>query len=206
VQALGGAEVNGGSARAQQARASARDAGARQALERRSGRVSVNGAGGAGASNAGGVGACSRAPRGVIWHGRCRQDVTRAKDARGSDLRRSSAGGCCSRMGTQSLGRRRRRQARKETVASLGHRHKLSTPDEGRWIEREDASLLAREMHEGRRAGRRGGEAKATVIARRARKEQLRSGKVVRARVTRQGFDAQRMTGSGGKPVLIASQ
>jgi hypothetical protein len=56
----------GCSAWVQQARASARDAGARQALERRSGRVSVNGAGGAGASSAGGVGACSHAPRGVI--------------------------------------------------------------------------------------------------------------------------------------------
>jgi pentatricopeptide repeat protein len=59
----------------------------------------------------------------------------------------------------------------------------------------EDASSLAREMHEGRRAGRRGGEAKATVIARRARKEQLRSGKAVRTEVTRHGFDAQRKTG-----------
>jgi pentatricopeptide repeat protein len=59
----------------------------------------------------------------------------------------------------------------------------------------EDASSLAREMHEGRRAGRRGGEAKATVIARRAQKEQLRSGKAVRTGVTRRGFDAQCKTG-----------
>jgi hypothetical protein len=78
----------------------------------------------------------------------------------------------------------------KETVASLRHRHKWSTPDEGRRIEREDASSLAREMHEGRRA----------------RKEQLRSGKAVRARVTRRGFDAQRKIGGGGRPVLMASQ
>jgi hypothetical protein len=78
---------------------------ARQALERRSGRVSVNSAGGAGASSAGGVGACRRAPRGVVWHGQCRQDVMRAKDARGSGLRRSGAGGCCSGMGTRSSGR-----------------------------------------------------------------------------------------------------
>jgi hypothetical protein len=51
----------------------------------------------------------------------------------------------------------------KEAVASLGHRHKWSTPDEGRRIEREDASSLAREMHEERRAGRKGGGAKAKV-------------------------------------------
>jgi hypothetical protein len=109
-----GAEAGhaGGSAWAQQARASARDAGTRQALERRSRRVSVNGAGGAIASSAGGVGACSRVPRGVIWHGRCRQNVTRAKDALGSGLRRSGTGGCCSRTGTRSSSRRRRGQAR----------------------------------------------------------------------------------------------
>jgi hypothetical protein len=57
-----------------------------------------------------------------------------------------------------------------------------------------------------RRAGRRDGEAKATVIARRARNEQLRSGKAVKAEVTRCGFDAQRKTGGGGRPVLMASQ
>jgi hypothetical protein len=67
----------------------------------------------------------------------------------------------------------------------------------------EDASSLAREMHKGRRAGRRGGESKATVIARRARKEQLRGGKAVRTGVTRRGFDAERktdgeVTGPGG--------
>jgi hypothetical protein len=44
--------------------------------------------------------------------------------------------------------------------------------------------LLAREMREGRRAGRRGGEAKAAVIARQIQKEQLRSGKAVRAGAT----------------------
>jgi hypothetical protein len=67
----------------------------------------------------------------------------------------------------------------------------------------EDASSLAREMHEGRRAGRRGGESKATIIAWRARKEQLRGDKAVRTGVTRRGFDAQRktdgeVTGPGG--------
>jgi hypothetical protein len=46
-----------------------------------------------------------------------------------------------------------------------------------------------------RQAGRRSGEAKAAVIARRIWKKQLRSGKAVRARVTRRGFDAQRKTG-----------
>jgi hypothetical protein len=40
-------------------------------------------------------------------------------------------------------------------------------------------SSLAREMHERRRAGRRSGEAKAAIIARRTRKEQLRSGEAV---------------------------
>jgi hypothetical protein len=54
----------------------------------------------------------------------------------------------------------------KETAASQGHRHKWSTPDEDRRIRREDASSLGREMHEGRQARRRDGEAKATVIAR----------------------------------------
>jgi hypothetical protein len=91
----------------------------------------------------------------------------------------------------------------KETATSQGRRHKWSTHDEGRRIGREDASSLAREMHEGRRAGSRGGESKATVIARRARKEQLRSGKAVRTGVTQRGFDAQRktkgeVTGPGG--------
>jgi hypothetical protein len=57
-----------------------------------------------------------------------------------------------------------------------------------------------------RRVGRRSGEAKATVIARRAREEQLRSGKAVRAGVTRHGFDAQRKTSGGGKSTLMASQ
>jgi hypothetical protein len=47
----------------------------------------------------------------------------------------------------------------KEAVASLGHRHQWSTPDEGRRIERKDASLLAHEMHEKRRAERKGGKA-----------------------------------------------
>jgi hypothetical protein len=57
-----------------------------------------------------------------------------------------------------------------------------------------------------RQVGRRSGEAKATVIARRAREEQLRSGKAVRAEVTQRGFDAQRETGDSGRPVLMASQ
>jgi hypothetical protein len=47
---------------------------------------------------------------------------------------------------------------------------------------------------------------KAAVIARRIRKEQPRSGKAVRAEATRRGFDAQRKTGGGGRPVLMASQ
>jgi hypothetical protein len=94
----------------------------------------------------------------------------------------------------------------KETATRQGHRHKWSTPDEGRRIGREDASSLDREMHEGRRAGRRDGEAKATVIAWRARKEQLRSGKAVKAEVTRREFDAQRKTGGGGRPALMATQ
>jgi hypothetical protein len=45
---------------------------------------------------------------------------------------------------------------RKEAVASLGHRHQWSSPDEGRRIERKDASSLAHEMHEERRAERKG--------------------------------------------------
>jgi hypothetical protein len=46
-----------------------------------------------------------------------------------------------------------------EAVASVGHRHQWSTPDEGRRIERKDASSLAHEMHEERRAERKGGKA-----------------------------------------------
>jgi hypothetical protein len=57
-----------------------------------------------------------------------------------------------------------------------------------------------------KRAGRRSGEAKAAVIARRIRKEQLRSGKAVRAEATCRGFDAQSKTGGGGRPALMASQ
>jgi hypothetical protein len=62
------------------------------------------------------------------------------------------------------------------------------------------ATLMAR------RAGRRSGKAKAAVIARRTRKEQLRSGKAVRAEATRSGLDAQRKTGGGGRSTLMASQ
>jgi hypothetical protein len=57
-----------------------------------------------------------------------------------------------------------------------------------------------------KRAGRRSGEAKAAIIARQIRKEQLRSGKAVEAGVTRRGFDVQHKTGSGSKPTLMASQ
>jgi hypothetical protein len=46
-----------------------------------------------------------------------------------------------------------------------------------------------------KRAGKRSGKAKAVVIAQRNRKEQLRSGKAVRAGVTRHGSDAQHKTG-----------
>jgi hypothetical protein len=57
-----------------------------------------------------------------------------------------------------------------------------------------------------RRAGRRSDEAKAAVIARLVQKEQLRSGKVVRAEATRRGFDAQRKTGGSGTSTRMASQ
>jgi hypothetical protein len=40
----------------------------------------------------------------------------------------------------------------------------------------------------------------------RRRKEQLRSGKAVRAEATKRGFDTQRKTGGGGRPVLMVSQ
>jgi hypothetical protein len=54
-----------------------------------------------------------------------------------------------------------------------------------------------------RRAGKRSDELKATVIARRTRKEQLHSSKAVRAGATQRSFDAQRktdgrVTGPGG--------
>jgi hypothetical protein len=99
---------------------------------------------------------------------------------------RSGAGGCYLGTGTRSSPPSGHG---KETAASQGHHHKWSTHDEGQRIGREDASSLARGMHEGRRVRRRGGESKATVIARRARKEQ------------RQG-----QTGSGGRSNRMASQ
>jgi hypothetical protein len=43
-------------------------------------------------------------------------------------------------------------------------------------------------------------------MARQARKEQLRSGKAVRAEATWRGFDTQHKTGGGGRPALMASQ
>jgi hypothetical protein len=43
-------------------------------------------------------------------------------------------------------------------------------------------------------------------MARQARKEQLRRGKAVRAEAMWRGFDAQRKTGGGGRPALMASQ
>jgi hypothetical protein len=46
----------------------------------------------------------------------------------------------------------------KEAIASLGHRHQWSTPDEGQRIEKKDTSSLAHEMHEERRAERKGGK------------------------------------------------
>jgi hypothetical protein len=47
-------------------------------------------------------------------------------------------------------------------------------------------------------------EAERVSMARQARKEQLRSGKEVEAGATRRGFDAQRKTGGGGRPVRMA--
>jgi hypothetical protein len=49
-------------------------------------------------------------------------------------------------------------------------------------------------------------EAEGASVARRTRKEQLRSGKEVGAEATRRWFDAQRKTSGGGRPALIASQ
>jgi hypothetical protein len=57
-----------------------------------------------------------------------------------------------------------------------------------------------------KRARRRSSKAKAAVIARRIWKEQLRSGKAVEAGATWRGFNVQRKTGGGGRPVLMASQ
>jgi hypothetical protein len=57
-----------------------------------------------------------------------------------------------------------------------------------------------------KRAGRRSGEAKAAIIARQIRKEQLRNGKAVEAGATRRGFDVQRKTGGDGRSNRMASQ
>jgi hypothetical protein len=45
-------------------------------------------------------------------------------------------------------------------VKVIGGKQRTRDAEDGRWLRREDASSLAREMHEGRRAGRRGGEAR----------------------------------------------
>jgi hypothetical protein len=49
-------------------------------------------------------------------------------------------------------------------------------------------------------------ETERASMARQARKEQLRSGKAIRAEATWHGFDTQRKNGGGGRPALMASQ
>jgi pentatricopeptide repeat protein len=48
-------------------------------------------------------------------------------------------------------------------VKVIGGKRRTREAEDGRWPGREDASSLAHAMHEGRRAGRRGGEAKAAT-------------------------------------------
>jgi hypothetical protein len=48
-------------------------------------------------------------------------------------------------------------------VKVMGGKRRTRDAEDGRWPRRVDASSLAREMHEERRAGRRGGEAKAAT-------------------------------------------
>jgi pentatricopeptide repeat protein len=48
-------------------------------------------------------------------------------------------------------------------VKVIGGKRRTRDAEDGRWPRREDASELAREMHKGRRAGRRGGEARAAT-------------------------------------------
>jgi hypothetical protein len=80
--------------------------------------------------------------------------------------------------GTRSSGRRRHERAREGGGHQSGappqmmyarrrpmdwkggSKRRTQDAKDGRWPRREDASSLAREMHEERRAGRRGGEAK----------------------------------------------
>jgi hypothetical protein len=48
-------------------------------------------------------------------------------------------------------------------VKVMGGKRRMRDAEDARWLRRVDASSLAREMHEERRAGRRGGEAKAAT-------------------------------------------
>jgi hypothetical protein len=117
------------------------------------------------------------------------------------------------------------------TATSQGHRHKWSTHDEGRRIRREEASGAC-EMQKtgGGREGRtrarslvsctRGDEPEGEAAKQRRRPDATSSKEPqcsqawrapfvhaeVRAGATQRGFDAQRKTGVGGRPAMIASQ
>jgi pentatricopeptide repeat protein len=90
-------------------------------------------------------------------------------------------------------------------VKVIGGKRRTRDVEDGRWPGRVDASSLAREMHEERRAGRRGGDR-----MRRARRSHAWRAPFIHAEVevgaTQRRFDAQRKTGGGGRPALMASQ
>jgi hypothetical protein len=109
-----------------------------------------------------------RRPR---WRAKQGKATPAVPQARASDAR-SGAGGCCPGTGTRSSGRRQRGRARegggcqsgvppqmeharrRPTDWKGGGKRRTRDAEDGRWPGREDASSLAREMHEGRRPGR----------------------------------------------------
>jgi hypothetical protein len=90
-------------------------------------------------------------------------------------------------------------------VKVIGGKRRTRDAEDGRWPRRVDVSSLAREMHEAWRAGRRGGDR-----MRRARRSHARRAPFIHTEVeagaTQRRFDAQRKTGGGGRPALMASQ
>jgi pentatricopeptide repeat protein len=90
-------------------------------------------------------------------------------------------------------------------VKVIGGKRRTRDAEDGRWPRRVDASSLAREMHEERRAGRRGGDRMRRAWRSHARRAPFIHTEV-EAGATQRRFDAQRKTGGGGRPALMASQ
>jgi hypothetical protein len=123
--------------------------------------------------------------------------------------------------GTRSSGQRRHERAREGGGRQLGappqmkyarrrpmdwkggSKRRTRDAEDGRWPRREDVSSLAHEMHEERRS-------EGSDRMRRARRSHARRAPFIHTEVeagaTQRRFDAQRKTGGGGRPALMASQ